>query len=86
MTKLHPHCGQCSQCIDRRFAILAAGQDQADPEDAYKVDLLLGGREPGPDREMALAFIRSASKIGQMTDVDFFTHYGETSSHRVPFR
>ena len=79
MTKLHPHCGQCSQCIDRRFAILAAGQDQADPEDAYKVDLLLGGREPGPDREMALAFIRSASKISQMTDVEFFMHYGETS-------
>ena len=79
MTKLHPHCGQCSQCIDRRFAILAAGQDQADPKDAYKVDLLLDGREFGPDREMALAFIRSASKIGQMTDVDFFAHYGETS-------
>ena len=79
MTKLHPHCGHCSQCIDRRFATLAAGQDQADPEEAYKVDLLLGGRQPGPDREMALAFIRSASKISQMTDIDFFTHYGETS-------
>src|SRR5262249_30315677 len=68
MTKLHPHRGQCSQCIDRRFAILAAGQDQEDPEEAYKVDLLLGGREAGPDREMVLAFIRSASKIDQMTD------------------
>jgi 7-cyano-7-deazaguanine synthase in queuosine biosynthesis len=79
MTRLHPHCGQCSQCIDRRFAILAAGQDQADPEEAYQVDLLLGGRQPGPDREMALAFIRSASKINQMTDLVFFTHYGETS-------
>jgi Queuosine biosynthesis protein QueC len=79
MTKRHPHCGHCSQCIDRRFAILAAGQDQADPEEAYKIDLLLGGRQPGPDREMALAFIRSASKISQMTDIDFFTHFGETS-------
>jgi 7-cyano-7-deazaguanine synthase in queuosine biosynthesis len=79
MTKLHPHCGHCSQCIDRRFAILAAGQDQADPEEAYKIDLLLGGRQPGPDREMALAFVRSASKISQMTDIDFFKHFGETS-------
>jgi 7-cyano-7-deazaguanine synthase in queuosine biosynthesis len=79
MTKLHPNCGQCSQCIDRRFAVLAAGQEQEDPDEAYKVDLLLGGRGPGPDREMALAYIRSASKIGQMTDVDFFTHFGETS-------
>ena len=79
MTKLHPHCGQCSQCLDRRFAILAAGQAQADPADAYKVDLMSGDREPGPDRETALAFIRSASKINQMTDIDFFSHYGETS-------
>lgn len=79
MTKLHPHCGQCSQCIDRRFAILAAGQEHEDPADAYKVDLLLDGRGPGPDREMSLAYIRSASRIDQMTDVDFFTHYGETS-------
>jgi hypothetical protein len=28
---------------------------------------------------MSLAYIRSASKIGQMTEVDFFAHYGETS-------
>jgi Queuosine biosynthesis protein QueC len=78
MTKLHPHCGKCSQCIDRRFAILAAGQESEDP-DAYNVDLLLGERQAGPDREMALAFVRSASKVSQMTDVEFFSHYGETS-------
>jgi hypothetical protein len=79
MTKLHPHCGQCSQCIDRRFAILAAGQANEDPEDAYHIDLFLGEREPGPEREMALAFVRTASKISQMTNVDFFAHYGESS-------
>jgi hypothetical protein len=28
---------------------------------------------------MALAFVRSASKVSQMTDVEFFAHYGETS-------
>jgi hypothetical protein len=80
MTKLHPHCGECSQCIDRRFAVLATGLEQEDPEEAYKVDLLLGSRGPGPDREMALAHVRSASKISQMTDIDFFTQYGETTA------
>jgi hypothetical protein len=79
MTKLHPHCGQCSQCIDRRFAVLAAGQMDEDPAEAYKVDLLLGERQAGPDREMALAFVRSASAIDQMSDLTFFTQYGETS-------
>lgn len=79
MTKLHPHCGQCSQCIDRRFAVLAAGQEHEDPAEAYKVDLFLGEREAGSDREIALAFVRSASDIHQMTDVAFFAHYGEAS-------
>ena len=79
MTTFHPHCGQCSQCLDRRFAVLAAGQGQEDPEEAYKVDLFLGDRRPGPDREMALAFVRSATKIREMEDVAFFAHYGETS-------
>jgi 7-cyano-7-deazaguanine synthase in queuosine biosynthesis len=25
MTRMHSHCGRCSQCIDRRFAVLATG-------------------------------------------------------------
>ena len=63
MTNLNPHCGQCSQCVDRRFAILAAGLEQEDPAEAYKVDLFTGERSPGPGRELALAYVRSASDI-----------------------
>jgi len=59
--------------------VLAAGQEQEDPEEAYKVDLFSGDRQPGPDREMALAFVRSVTKIREMGDVAFFAHYGETS-------
>ena len=79
MTKLHPHCGQCSQCIDRRFAILAAGQGGEEPEEAYKVILFSGERQAGPDREMALAFVRSATQVNRMSDVAFFARYGEVS-------
>jgi 7-cyano-7-deazaguanine synthase in queuosine biosynthesis len=79
MTTLHPHCGQCSQCIDRRFAVLATGQSDADPSEAYAVDLFTGERPAGPDREMALAYVRSASDIHQMVDVAFFARHGETS-------
>jgi hypothetical protein len=79
MTNLHTHCGSCSQCIDRRFAVLAARHEDEDPADAYKIDLLLGEREAGPDREMALAFVRSASRLKQMTDLAFFTLYAESS-------
>ena len=79
MTTLHPHCGQCSQCIDRRFAVLAAQQEKEDPAEAYKVDLFRGQRPAGPDREMALAYVRSASRINRMEDVAFFAQYGEAS-------
>jgi len=79
MTTLHPHCGQCSQCIDRRFAILAAGQEHDDPPDAYKVDLFTGARSEGPDREMALAYVRSASEVDRMADEAFFARFGEVS-------
>jgi 7-cyano-7-deazaguanine synthase in queuosine biosynthesis len=79
MTRLHPHCGACSQCLDRRFAVLAAGQNHEDPAEAYKVDLFLGERPPGPDREMALGFVRSATRISRMEDVAFFAQYGEVS-------
>jgi len=79
MTRLHTHCGHCSQCLDRRFAVLAAGQGNADPAEAYKVDLFEGARPAGPDRELALAYVCSAATIERMSDVAFFEQYGETS-------
>ena len=50
-----------------------------DPAEAYKVDLFTGERSPGPGRELALAYVRSASDIASMTEVGFFSHYGEAS-------
>ena len=79
MTTLHPHCGQCSQCIDRRFAVLAASQEHEDPAEAYKVDLFTDKRPAGPDREMALGYVRSASMVNRMEDTAFFARYGEAS-------
>ncbi len=79
MTRLYSHCGRCSQCIDRRFAILAASQEDHDPSEAYSTHLFEGTRHPGPDRELALAFVRSATAVKQMTDMSFFTKYGEAS-------
>ena len=79
MTILHPHCGQCSQCIDRRFAVLAAGLGRDDPEEAYKVDLFTGARGAGPDREMALSYVRAATDMSGMADAAFIARYGEIS-------
>lgn len=78
-TTQHPHCGLCSQCLDRRFAVIAAGQSAADPSEAYEVDLFTGARPKGRDREMALAYVRSLTMIKNMDEVAFFTRYGEIS-------
>jgi hypothetical protein len=44
MTRQHPHCGLCSQCIDRRFAVLAAGAaDQDPPKPTGSICLLAKG-------------------------------------------
>lgn len=36
-TTQHPHCGVCSQCVDRRFSVRAAQLPES--EEAYEVDL-----------------------------------------------
>lgn len=79
MTKLHPHCGSCSQCLDRRFAVLAAGGAEADPEEAYKVKLLVGERDAGEPRTMLSAFVETANEVSRMAPVAFFSRFGEVS-------
>lgn len=66
-TKQHPHCGRCSQCIDRRFAMLAAGLEQFDPSEAYRVDLMDDPRSGVIDREIALSYVRNAQAFEFMT-------------------
>jgi queuosine biosynthesis protein QueC len=74
-TKQHPHCGRCSQCVDRRFAMLASGLEAHDPQEAYSIDLMTGSRERVQDREVALSYVRSAFGYEVMTDADLATHY-----------
>ena len=52
-TKLHTHCGCCSQCLDRRFAMFAADAAEHDPVEMYKVELLTGKRDKEADQTMA---------------------------------
>ncbi|MDP6505377.1 MAG: 7-cyano-7-deazaguanine synthase, partial [Planctomycetota bacterium] len=79
MTKLHPHCGVCSQCIDRKFAVLAAGLSDADPAEAYKVDLMVGERSEGDSLTMLTSYVEMANRITGMLPTDFFSEFGEAS-------
>jgi hypothetical protein len=83
-TNQHPHCGMCSQCIDRRFAVLAAGQEVNDPGEAYKIDLLVGDRQicekkKGDPLTMLAAYLEMANEIEKMDALRFFSRFGEAS-------
>jgi hypothetical protein len=79
MTKQHTHCGTCSQCIDRRFAVLASGQERNDPADAYRVDLLVGERTEGEPRTMLAAYLETVNEIERMNQLQFLARFGEAS-------
>ena len=78
-SRTHTHCGVCSQCIDRRFAVLAAAQEGNDPAERYAVDLLIGDRKDGDQRTMLAAYLDLAARVERMGEADFFTQFGEVA-------
>ena len=74
---LHPHCGVCSQCIDRRFAVLAARAETFDPEADYKVGLLVQERDRRLDQAMLASYVEMANAVQRMSLATFFSHFGE---------
>lgn len=74
------HCGVCSQCIDRRFAILAAGAEDLDPENQYAVDLLTGDRRLDTDARMAVAYVKFFQKFASSSKASFISDNPEITS------
>jgi len=62
----HPHCGYCSQCVDRRFAVIAAGLQEADAQTPYKLDVFTDSLPTGEPRQVALSYVSFArSRFGK---------------------
>ena len=77
-----PHCGCCSQCIDRRFAVFAAGLTDYDAE--YADDFL---REI-PDQETTQRLyqqMRFASAKDYQSPFDLLKNYGSETQDAVTF-
>lgn len=70
-TKDVRHCGRCSQCIDRRFGVLAAEAGSFDPADGYAVDLLTGPRNADEDIRMAVDYVKFSRSILNSTPQHF---------------
>lgn len=69
------HCGACSQCLDRRFAMLAAGLSAHDPTEFYRSDVLLGERDNDRSRILALDWTRHMLRLATITPQDFLDGY-----------
>lgn len=81
--KLHRHCGCCSQCIDRRFGILAAEAGAHDPSEMYDTDLFLGARSVDRNRTMAVDYVRRAQFCEVASDQDFMTKFGSEVTRTI---
>lgn len=61
------HCGTCSQCIDRRIAVLAAGLENCEPAEDYVSDVFLGRRAEGYEQNIAVDYARLAVELAAMS-------------------
>ena len=64
-SKTQWHCGACSQCIDRRIAVVAADVAAHDPEFDYACDVFSGERKERHEANVAVDFVRHASELGR---------------------
>jgi 7-cyano-7-deazaguanine synthase in queuosine biosynthesis len=70
-SKTQWHCGTCSQCIDRRFAIAAAGLLAFDAGSDYTSDVFTGPRKEGYEKSMAVDYVRHATELDALSEREF---------------
>ena len=72
MTLKHSHCGTCSQCIDRRFAIIAAGMEDAEPKTQYKCNVFTqcrnNNQKISEDKTMYAGYLERANQADNVKD------------------
>ena len=72
-----PHCGVCSQCVDRRFATIAAGLEAFDPPDRYGVDIFTAPLPAGEPRVFAMSYVGHAQRVDALRAEEVFYEYPE---------
>lgn len=84
--KTQLHCGTCSQCIDRRIAIIAAGLADHDPDRDYRTDVFTGARTDRYSRNMAINYARHGTELCRCTDEELAVRFSRDLSRAIrPF-
>jgi len=86
MPEASQHCGVCSQCVDRRFALEATGLQDCEPRGFYLNDIFeeslseiesKRGWTTSKARAMAVGYVRSALEMDRMSLPKFIGEYPE---------
>lgn len=75
MTKMQPHCGTCSQCVDRRFSTIAAELETHDLPGRYQKDVFTSALVSGEERTHAENYVRFAVELASLTEDQFILRY-----------
>jgi len=79
------HCGNCSQCIDRRFAVAGAGLLSKDPETDYVSDVFVGPRPKQSDRSIAIDYTLHGIELERRSEVEIAGIFNAEISRAVRY-
>jgi hypothetical protein len=79
ITNDRPHCGICSQCVDRRLAMVAAGQESTATADGYRCNIFVDEVPEGYARTFLTSYLESAQAFETLNQGAFFARFGEAS-------
>jgi hypothetical protein len=82
-TKSQPHCGHCTQCVDRRFATLGSGLEVHDPAKGYASDVFLGLREDPLERAIAIDYVRHGLELARKSENELAAIFNTELSRAV---
>lgn len=72
------HCGHCSQCLDRRLAMLSASAFDHDPSSIYRTNIFTDSLPAETDRILVSTYIERARTMKQIsTPEEFIIRYPE---------
>ncbi len=77
------HCGKCSQCIDRRFAVAGAGLLSKDPATDYVNDVFIGPRQKELERSVAIDYTRHGIELECRSEIEIAALFNAEISRAV---
>lgn len=81
-TAAQPHCGVCSQCVDRRMAAVAANLHDLEPVDLYRKDVFKESIAENCDRLFIMGYVKSALAWAETrSDSEFAKGYREVPGY-----